>query len=362
MPLSPNTTILNGKYCVLHLVGEGAFARVWLAEETEFGARQVAIKELRLDRLTSSEIEEQERRFRQEVDLAAMLEAARVPNVIRALTVERLDDDTRLLVMEYAGGGSLADLLRKHPDGLTIDQACQVTLDICNALDGFHNLPVKPVHRDLKPSNILLSADGEAHLSDFGLAQLPGASARSLGAGLSHPGTPTYMAPEQAQGPESLTPAADLYALGCVSFEMLTGQVYRRARPGTVASDLRPDVPDWLDQMLTRALDEDPWSRYESAASMAGAIRDGLAAEAEAEAEVKAKAERERPEPLAIAKSRWPVWVGLGAVAIVVIGLALSGVFSPPAPQVVEKVVTQVVTTTPEPPPTDTPDAAAVHV
>jgi serine/threonine protein kinase len=142
MTLQPNQTILDGKYRIVRLIGEGAFARVWLAEETEFGGRPVAIKEPRADRLTESEAEEQARRFRQEVDLAALLERHAVPGVIRALTVERLADGTRLLVMEYADGGSLADLIRSHPAGLPVEQAVTITAQATRSLDGFHKLPV----------------------------------------------------------------------------------------------------------------------------------------------------------------------------------------------------------------------------
>jgi serine/threonine-protein kinase len=122
------------------------------------------------------------------------------------------------------------------------------------------------------PSNILLIAAGAAKLSDFGLAQLPEASGRSSGAGTGHPGTPNYMAPEQARIPEPLAPAVDIITLGCVLFEMLTGKLHKRVRPGTKLADLRPDAPAWLDDMLARALIEDRWSRYESAEEMAAAI------------------------------------------------------------------------------------------
>ncbi len=275
--LAPNQSILNGKYRIIRQLGEGAAARVWLAEEPRFGGRLVAIKELRRDLLTTGELEEQERRFYQEVRLAALLEQARAPHVVRALTVEEQPDGARLLVMAYADGGSLADLLAQHPQGLPIDQAVGIAVQVAEALDALHSLPVEPVHRDVKPSNILLTREGEALLGDFGLAQLAGASGRSLLSGGQHPGTPMTMAPEQERGAGYLTPAADVFALGCVLWEMLTGKRYKRFQPGTPPSQERVDVPAWLDQVVMKALAEDAWNRWSSAGEMARALQAGAA-------------------------------------------------------------------------------------
>lgn len=275
MSLREGETILNGKYHIVRLLGEGGCARVWLAEEPEFGGRKVAIKELRGETLAPAELAEQERRFRQEVEMAALLEQARVPHVIRAITLERLEDGTRLLVMEYAEGGSLADRIAEHPQGMPIEDAVQITLDICQALQAFHDLQVGPVHRDVKPSNILFDRDGKAYLSDFGLCQLPGRSVRTQMQAGPHPATPLYAAPEQLQSPEPLTPAADIFALGCVLFEMLTGKPYKRVKPGTESSALRPEARAWLDAVLAKALHEDRWERYQTAREMADDLRAG---------------------------------------------------------------------------------------
>ena len=101
-------------------------------------------------------------------------------------------------------------------------------------------------------------------------------SGRSQLRGGQHPGTPLYMAPEQARSPDPLTPAADLYALGCVLFEMLTGKRYKRVRPGILPSALRSEIPAWLDETLARALQEDPWDRYTSAAEMTAALDEAV--------------------------------------------------------------------------------------
>ena len=259
--------IRQGQYRILERIHEGGMASVWLAEQPELGGRKVAIKEPRLDRAHRQELE---RRFRQEIELAPQLE--RLPHVVRPYTLEHRIDGTPLLVMEYVEGGSLADLIAENPDGLPIGQALKIAQDALLALGAFHRLPGTPVHRDVKPSNILLDRRRGALLSDFGLTQFPGRSRRSRLMARSHPGTPLYMAPEQEQATALLTPAADLYALGCVLFEMLTGQQYRRLMPGTRASKLRPEVPEWLDEVLVRVLAEDPKERYQNAKDMAEAL------------------------------------------------------------------------------------------
>ncbi len=257
----------NGQYRILKRLHEGGMAVVWLAEQPDFGGRRVAIKEPKLEPQHRDELE---RRFRQEIGLAPQLE--RLPHIVRPYTVEHRTDGTPLLVMEYVDGGSLSDLIAGNPDGLPIGQAIGITQDVLQALGGLHRLPDTPVHRDVKPGNILLDRQRGALLSDFGLTQLPGKSKRSKTPSKSHPGTPLYMAPEQEESTTLLTPAADLYALACVLFEMLTGKQYKRLPIGTRASDLRPEVPEWLDAVLGKALAERPRDRYQTAEELVHAL------------------------------------------------------------------------------------------
>ena len=270
MPLTSGQTIINGKYHIMKLIGEGGMARVWLAEEITFGGRQVALKEPRSD-LLPDDLQELRRRYDREVKVCAALGQANVPNIVPANTAEPYEGSV-LLSMAYMPGGDLADLLGEHPEGLPIERAVAIALDVLRALHGAHEHPLEIVHRDVKPSNILFDAQGKAHLGDFGFAQLAGMSQRSQLKGGQHPGTPLYMAPEQATSPDYLMPTADLYALGCVLFEMLTGKRYKRVRPGTTASSLRQDTPPCPDDVLARALAEDPWDRWGSAAEMAAAL------------------------------------------------------------------------------------------
>lgn len=272
MAIAANTTILN-KYRVLRLIGEGGMGRVWLAEEIAFNDRLVAIKEVRRTGIDPAEFAEQDRRFRQEVDISARLVTVHAPYVVTAITAEHDEDGSLILVMEYAGGGSVGDLLRKHPNGLDLETALRLTRQTCAALAALHNLPDAPVHRDIKPSNILLTENGEARLSDFGLAQLAGASGgRTQMTATQHPGTPLYMAPEQERNTGYLSPAADIYALGCVLFEMLTGKRYKSREPGTAPSTINSAVPSWLNAVLRKALAEEPWERYENCEEFAAAL------------------------------------------------------------------------------------------
>lgn len=293
MPLREGDQILESKYQILRLIGQGASARVWLAEEPRFGNRRVAIKEPRADLLPESQ-QELRRRYDQEIQLAPQLQAAGVPSIVPVYTLETLPDGAHLLVMQYMEGGSLAELIAREGSGLPLEQALTITGEVLEALAAFHDLPAAPVHRDVKPENILFDGRGKAHLGDFGLAQLPGQSGRSQLQGGTHPGTPLYMAPEQGRSPEPLMPAADLFALGCVFFEMLAGKRYKRVRPGTPCRALRPDLPSWLEPILARTLAEDPWDRYGDAAEMAQALAEGPAA-ARREAE-EARQRREAEE------------------------------------------------------------------
>ena len=311
MSIQPGQTILNGKYRIEHLIGEGGMARVWLAEEPRFGNRRVAIKEPRTDLLPEL-VQEVRLRYQREVQVCAALEKARTPQIVRAITTELLGD-TLLLVMEYLPGGDLGALLKDHPGGLSVERVVAIALDLLAALEAVHGHELEIVHRDVKPSNVLFDEEGKAHLADFGLAQLAGMSGRSQLAGGQHPGTPMYMAPEQESSPRSLTPAADLYAVGCVLFEMLTGKRYKRVRPGTLPGALRAETPRWLEEVVSKTLAEDPWDRYAGAAEMATAMREAeeraRAQAAEESTRVQSAEEARRREENASARPSGPALI-----------------------------------------------------
>jgi serine/threonine protein kinase len=269
-----------GKYLIRELIGEGGMARVWLAEEIAFGKRLVAIKEPRSD-LSPDEQTEMQSRFRKEVSVCAALEQANAPYIVRAITAEPYAQQL-LLVMAYMPGGDLAQRIAANKEGMPIDQVIEIAESLLTALQAMYEHPMEIVHRDLKPSNVLFDSRGKAHLADFGVAQTAtrtGVNTKLMGT--AQVGTPLYMAPEQASNSGYLTPAADIFTLGCILFEMVTGKRYKRMRPGTRASQTKNDVPSWLDDLLVRALVEDPFDRYESAEEMLAALQSGAHQEAE---------------------------------------------------------------------------------
>jgi formylglycine-generating enzyme required for sulfatase activity len=158
---------------------------------------------------------------------------------------------------------------------MPIDDVVAIGRALLTALQAAHEHPMEIVHRDLKPSNVLFDEKGIAHLADFGLAQIAGHSGRLQLKGGAHPGSPLYMAPEQASSTGYLTPAADLFALGCILFEMVTDKRDKRMRPGIRASQVKEGAPAWLDDLLVRALAEDPFDRYENAKEMLAALQAG---------------------------------------------------------------------------------------
>lgn len=224
--LTPRSTILNGKYRVLHLIGEGGMCRVWLAQDLTFANRPVAIKEPHPG-LGSTDSEELHQRFQRELRISVALAESRTPNIVQALTLESFEDGL-LLVLEYMPGGELTQKILAHPSGMPLEDVITIAKDVLKALAAIHNHPVDIVHRDIKPSNILFDADGRARIGDFGLAQVGALTTnRSMMMERIHPGTPLYMAPEQETGYGYLTPAADIYSMGAVLFEMLTGEKYK---------------------------------------------------------------------------------------------------------------------------------------
>jgi serine/threonine-protein kinase len=263
--------LIAGRYEVERPLGHGAMAVVDLARDTELG-RDVAVKRLAENLARDDELRA---RFLREARLAARLAH---PNVVRVYDVGE-DGDRPFIAMEYVDGETLGDLLtRRGP--LPPDEVVQLGVQACRGLAAAHDAGL--VHRDVKPQNLLLGRDGLLKLGDFGVAfGLEGTRLTTAGTVL---GTAAYLAPEQARG-EEVTAAADVYALGAVLYELLTGQPPRRAE--TLADLARPveiqppkGVPAALSTIVMRCLAADPEERPASAAELA---RDLAATSPEAE-------------------------------------------------------------------------------
>ena len=299
MPLSPGD-ILNGHYRIEAEIGRGTYGRVYRGRDTKLD-RPVAIKELArgVDELGSSVFADYVRRFEREARVQAGFNH---PNIVHVYELIQESADRLYLVMELVDGESLRDALaRRGP--LPVDEAVRITSDILAGLAVVHADPRDIVHRDIKPSNVLLTKSGQAKLADFGLAQVGDESMRS-GAGQPHPGTAFYMSPEQSSTFDYLYPASDVFSVGCVLFEMLTGVTYKRAqRERQTLQALRPDTAEWLAVLTAQALAKDPEDRPANGAEM-GRLLAEAQGKAEEEAEAARLAEEEQQQREAAEQTR----------------------------------------------------------
>jgi len=299
MPTYQPGTILLNRYRIERFLGGGAFAEVYLVTHLALNARY-ALKILNKDAGPGSTFyQDAIKRFRLEAQLGAALKHS--PYIVPVYDFEE-EDDLLILRMDYAPGGSLAQRLdairNKVEPPMSIDEAVRIAREVALGLAALHELDA--VHRDVKPSNILFAEDGRAMLADLGLAQVPGGpSMRSIvSLDMPHPGTPDYMSPEQLSSPAALPPSSDIYALGRVLFEMLSGRQHRAVRPGTPVTKFRADAPDWLADLLNSMLSKNPEERPWNGEELAELLSQGDArqvARKQAEAE-KARQERKARE------------------------------------------------------------------
>jgi serine/threonine protein kinase len=257
--LSPDN-VIAGRYRIVAIIGQGSYGKVYLGHDAELD-RDVAIKELQ--RSTESGSEElwaaYQQRFRKE---AHILSRFSHPNVVIAYGLEQDDAGDMYLILEYVDGKSLKELLESGKP-LSTDQALSIAIDIGQAIEAIYKRDI--VHRDIKPGNILVGRDGSAKLTDFGVAQVGHETHRTQEA-VGHPGTPAYKSPEQATSSGYLDQRSDLYSLGLVLYEMLTGQLY--VRNHLPPHQYNPHVPAALDAVVMKALQGDPAQRYQTATEM----------------------------------------------------------------------------------------------
>jgi eukaryotic-like serine/threonine-protein kinase len=265
---APDTLIdqvFDGRYRVVRKLGTGGMANVYLAEDQELG-RSVAIK--MLDERHSQD-EQFVERFRREAKNAAGLSH---PNIV-SIYDRGQAEGTYYIAMEYLEGRTLKELLIARgptPLAVAIDYARQ----ILSALGFAHRHGI--VHRDIKPHNVVVAPDGRLKVTDFGIARSGTSQMTETGSII---GTAQYLSPEQAKG-APVTPASDIYSVGIVLYEMLTGLVpFTGDTPLEIAmkhlsttplppSEARPDVPHELDSIVLRALAKNPEDRYQSADEM----------------------------------------------------------------------------------------------
>jgi serine/threonine protein kinase len=254
------TVLLDGKYRVERVIGEGAFGRVYLATDTRL-RRSVAVKELLATRnATDPDVFQRYLdRFGREARAGG---AITHPNVVTVYEMGIDADQNTYLVMEYVDGTNLRDLLAQVGE-LPVERTVAIGLDVARGLEVVHEADI--VHRDLKPANIMISRRGNAKVGDFGIAQVGTESQRTQVA-TGHPGTPLYMSPEQASGFGYIDGRSDLYSLGLVLYEMIVGEPFARRR--TPLAQARPNTPSALVAIVDRLMQKDPDQRFQSATDL----------------------------------------------------------------------------------------------
>ena len=266
--------LIGGRYQILSLAGAGSMGSVYRARDTELD-EIVALKFLRPDLVHTPDILA---RFRREVRLARRVAHRHVAKVY---DIGEHDGD-KFLTMAFIEGEPLRALLhRSRP--LPVSRAVSIARAVCQGLDAAHAVGV--IHRDLKPDNVMLGSDGALSITDFGIARsaerIDGGATATLGSAI---GTPAYMSPEQVEGAPDVDGRADIYALGVMLFEMVTGELpfsggsaiavaaARLDREPPDPRDLRPGIDPELARLILRCMARQPADRFASAAELDAAL------------------------------------------------------------------------------------------
>jgi serine/threonine protein kinase len=260
-----------GKYRIVEQVGSGGMASVYKAFQPALD-RYVAIKLMHTFLIGEKDFLE---RFQREARSVARL---RHPNIVQVYDFD-IEGEAYYMVMEFLQGPSLKDKmadLQAQGDWFSLDEAMLIVRDVAEALDYAHGRDM--VHRDVKPANIMLTAEGGAILTDFGIVKMLGGTAHVTVTG-AMVGTPAYMAPEQTTSGEA-DARADIYSLGVVLYQLVTGRVPYTAEtpmalmlqhitaPLPTPRSLNPDLPEGIEWVILKALAKDPEERYQSVQEM----------------------------------------------------------------------------------------------
>ena len=265
--------VFNGRYRITERIGIGGMAEVYKAQDQTLG-RIVAVKVMLPQYAADPEFAA---RFKQEAASAANLQSPYIVNVYDW----GHDDGTYFIVMEYVRGTDLKSAILQR-GAINQRKVAEIGSQVCQALSVAHNQDI--IHRDVKPQNIMVQPDGNVKVMDFGIARAKNSVKSQTSSVL---GTAHYISPEQAQGKE-LTGASDMYSLGCVLYEAATGQLpFDGPDAVSVAmkqvqeeplppSQVKPDISPDLEAIILKAMDKNPYNRFQTARDMKQALDDFL--------------------------------------------------------------------------------------
>jgi predicted Ser/Thr protein kinase len=323
--------VIKGKYKIYDEVGAGGFATVYLGRNMDTN-EIVAIKVLGEQFTREPRYVE---RFRREAGLAERL---RHPNIVRILD-HGVESGMNFLVMEFVEGLTLDKMIARR-GGMPVDEVLSYVEQTCAGLQAAYEAGV--VHRDIKPANLMITPSGTVKIMDFGIARMETMSGLTQ-SGI-FMGTPRYISPEMATG-AGADIRSDLYALGLLTYEMLTGKApFDADNPWAVLRqqievqpeplhEIRPDVPPWLEAIIMRAIAKDPDKRFQTPAGMQAALKTRSAVSGGAGAvapvavpptappEPATSVRRERPKGLLIGLAVAAVVVAAALVALLVFGM-----------------------------------------
>jgi serine/threonine protein kinase/Flp pilus assembly protein TadD len=270
-------TIIAGKYKIINKIGEGGMGVVYKAKDTRLD-RMAALKFLPYELTKDLEAK---KRFIQEAKAAAALND---PHICTIYEIDESEEQT-FISMEYIDGQSLKNKLGSGP--LDFNKAKDIALQVAEGLKEAHEKGI--IHRDIKPANIMLTEKGQAKITDFGLAKL------SWGVDLTKPstvlGTAAYMSPEQARG-EAVDHRTDIWSFGAMLYEMFSGRrPFRSSDERAVfysilnekpdpMRDIRPEIPEFIEQIVMKAMEKDPTHRYQQMDELLKDLKDNRSASA----------------------------------------------------------------------------------
>ena len=258
--------LIDNRYKIIKSIGEGGMANVYLAFDTIL-EREVAVKILRGD---LAEDEKFVRRFQREANSASSLKH---PNIVEVYDVGE-DDGKYFIVMEYINGKTLKSLIKKRGI-LTLEEVIDIMLQLTSAVSCAHDSYI--IHRDIKPQNVMILEDGRVKITDFGIAMA--LNNNELTQTNSVMGSVHYLPPEQANGSGS-TIKSDIYSLGILMFELLTGKlpfkgenaveiaIKQMREPIPSVKSISPDIPQSVENVVLKACAKNPKNRYETARDM----------------------------------------------------------------------------------------------